>query len=154
MGTRNFKSHYLVATKVFLEEDLELTLGYGWQRIRGFFGGALWIPFRQSHLACLSPLALAAEYDATPYHREEIEKHPKGRVKKSPINFGVKYKLWEFMDLSVSYVRGCKVAASASMTYNFGHTTDSSPKQMTLCPISPRKTLNPSAPGGRKKCWP
>lgn len=122
MGTRNFKSHYLVATKVFLEEDLELTLGYGWQRIRGFFGGALWIPFRQSHLACLSPLALAAEYDATPYHREEIEKHPKGRVKKSPINFGVKYKLWEFMDLSVSYVRGCKVAASASMTYNFGHT--------------------------------
>lgn len=122
LGTRNFKDSYIVATKVFLDYDFEFSLGYGWQRIGGFFGGALWMPFRKDCSPYLKGLALSAEYDATPYRRKHIEKHPGGRVKKSPINFGIKYKLWDYIDLSVGYVRGCKVAASAAITYNFGKT--------------------------------
>lgn len=128
MGTRNFKAQYVVATKVWLEQDLELSLGYGRHRIEGLFGGLIWMPFRQSCYPFLQGLAFCAEYDATPYKKEEIEKHPDGRVKKSPINVGVKYRLWEQFDLSVSYVRGDAWACSIATYYNFGETKGILPK--------------------------
>lgn len=128
MGTQNFRAQYIVATQVLLKQNLELSLGYGRHRIRGFFGGVTWIPFRTTCYPYLQGLALCAEYDATPYKRKSVEKHPGGRVKKSPINVGLKYRLWDQFDFSVSYVRGCAWAWSLSTYYDFGNTEGFLPK--------------------------
>lgn len=128
LGTKNFLAKYVVATQVFLEQNLEVSLGYGTQRIRGFFGGVLWMPFRRTNFSLLKGLSLAAEYDATPYTDPAVEKHPKGRQKKSPINYGIKYRLWDTFDFTLSYVRGHALAVSASTYYNFGTTEGFLPK--------------------------
>jgi len=38
IGTKRFNSKYVVATKRFLDWDLECTLGYGKGRLKGFLG--------------------------------------------------------------------------------------------------------------------
>ena len=146
MGTRNFKSVYFAATKVFRDEDCEITLGYGWQRIRGLFGGLLWIPFRKWKESYLSGWAIAAEYDATPYKDENVEKHPRGRKQKTPFNFGLKYKLGDHFDFSLSYIRGCKWAASGSVSYNFGYTKGLLPKIDDPLPYCSPRLLEPFGP--------
>lgn len=128
MGTKSFHARYAVLTQVFLDYNLECSLGYGTKRIKGFFGGLSWMPFRKTCYPFLQNISLAAEYDAIPYHDEVIEKHPKGRVKKSPINFGVKWRLWDQWDLSASCVRGHAFAFSASTYFNFGETEGLLPK--------------------------
>ncbi len=92
MGTSSFKAYYAVLTQVFINYNLEVSLGYGSHRIRKWFGGLSWMPFRHSSYKHLHNLALVLEYDAIPYEDEMIEKHPKGRKRKSPLNFGIKYK--------------------------------------------------------------
>jgi hypothetical protein len=128
IGTQNFKAYYIVATHVFLDYNMEISLGYGWSRIKGVFGGLSWFPFRQCSWTYLQGLSLAAEYDATPYKNSNIELHPKGRSQKIPFNFGLKYRLWDAFDFSLSYVRGEKWAFSGSAFYNFGYTTGFLPK--------------------------
>lgn len=128
MGTRNFKSHYIVATQVFLKEDTEVSLGYGGDRLHKWFGGISWMPFRRSGNCWLEGLSVAAEYDATRYESSHFEKHPKGRKRKTHINFGMKYRLFNKFDFSLSYVRGCKLAASVSAYYNLGYTKGLLPK--------------------------
>lgn len=143
LGTRSFKGNYIVLTKVFLNEDFECTLGYGWQRIDGLFGGATWMPFRRCRSPFLKGFALAAEYDATPYHDEHVEKHPKGRKSKSPVNVGVKYRLFDGLDFSLSYIRGCKWAGAASMTYNFGETKGFVTKYDDPLPYTSPRNIEP-----------
>lgn len=128
LGTRAFKSRYIVATQVLLDLDLEASLGWGEWRIRGFFGGFSWMPFRRFPKSYLSTLSLCAEYDAIPYKSKTREPHPDGRVKKNPINFGVKWRLGNAVDFSASYVRGDAFAFSASTFYNFGETKGFVPK--------------------------
>ncbi|MBA3958314.1 MAG: YjbH domain-containing protein [Parachlamydiaceae bacterium] len=128
LGTQSFKAKYLVLTQVFLDYDLEATLGYGAQRLKGFFGGISWMPFRRCPWPYLNSLSIVAEYDAVRYKNPEVEKHPKGRIKKSPINMGVKYRLWDSIDLSAAYVRGDAWAFSASTYYNLGNTKGFLPK--------------------------
>lgn len=128
LGTRSFRSEYVVATQVFIDHDFELSLGYGLKRIRGFFGGFNFMPFRRTHWRYLQQLSLAAEYDATPYRSKTREPHPRGRVKKSVFNYGLKYRLWDCLDFSLSYIRGDILAFSASGYYNWGSTTGFLPK--------------------------
>lgn len=128
LGTRSFNARYLVFTQVFRDYHLEISLGAGARRIRGLFGGISWMPFRRQCLPYLEGLSLVAEYDATPYRKEKYEKHPGGRVKKSPINFGLKYRLWDYFDFSASYIRGDAFAFSASAFYNLGTTDGFLPK--------------------------
>lgn len=128
IGTRNFKAQYVVLTQVVFKYNFEISLGYGAQRIRGFFGGISWMPFLKTCYPYLQNISLAAEYDAIPYHDEIVEKHPKGRKSCSPINFGLKYRLWDQWDFSVSYIRGHALAVSASTFYNFGMTKGLMPK--------------------------
>ncbi len=143
LGTRNFKSKYLVITQVSKKYDFELSIGYGFERIRGFFGGFLWIPFRKWESSYLKGLALATEYDATPYRSKTVEKHPKGREQKSKINLGVKYRVWDSVDLSASWVRGCKFAFSAAVYYNLGHTKGLVPKIDDALPYTAPKNVEP-----------
>lgn len=128
MGTRNFKSFYIVATQVFLKEDTEVSLGYGGDRIHKWFAGISWMPFRRTCNPWLEGLSLTAEYDATKYGDPDYEKHPKGRKRKTHINVGFKYRIFNNIDFSLSYVRGCKLAASISTFYNFGYTKGFLPK--------------------------
>lgn len=128
IGTKSFYARYVVLTQVFLKQNLEVTLGYGQKRIRRFFGGVAWTPFRRCELPFLKNLSFVAEYDAIPYEDEEVEKHPKARRKKSPINFGVKTRLLDHIDLSLSYIRGHRLACSVSAFYNFGYCTGFLPK--------------------------
>ncbi len=120
LGTRSFKSRYIVATQVFPRYNCELSLGWGEWRIRGIFGGIIWAPFWNRPNSFLSGLAFSAEYDAIPYESEKREPHPGGRVKKSPINIGIKYALGNAIELSASRIRGTEYAFSGSLAYNFG----------------------------------
>lgn len=128
MGTRAFNAQYIVLTHVFIEEGLEASLGYGGGRINGFFGGFCWMPWRKSCNAYLKGLSFVAEYDANKYKSKHLEPHPEGRVQKTPLNVGFKYRLWDQLDFSVSYIRGAAWAASVSTFYNFGETEGILPK--------------------------
>lgn len=149
MGTRAFKAGYIVFTQVFIDNNLEVSLGYGKKRINGWFGGVHWMPFRTSEYRCLQQLTLTAEYDATPYKRSKIEPHPKGRVKKTALNFGLKYRLYDGIDCSLSYIRGDQWAFSISGYYNLGMTKGLLPKLEDALPyrapvnIQPIGTLRP-----------
>ncbi len=128
IGTKSFLAKYIVVTQVLINHNLEISIGYGTNRIKGFFGGFIWMPFRLHCNPYLKDIAFVAEYDATPYKDPEIEKHPRGRVKKSPINFGFKYRLWDQIDFAVSYIKGHTLACSISTFYNFGNTKGFIPK--------------------------
>lgn len=128
LGTKSFEASYVALTKVFAKEAMELTLGYGGKRIRGFFGGFSWMPFKNYEESWIYPLFLVAEYDATPYKDKNIEPHPDGREKKSAINFGLKWRVFDTFDLSASYIRGTAFAFSLSTFYNFGMTKGFVPK--------------------------
>jgi len=134
MGTSSFKAYYAVLTQVFLKYNLEVSLGYGAKRIRGWFGGLNWMPFRNSTYTLLQDLSFVCEYDAIPYKDKNIEKHPKGRIKRTPFNLGVKYHFWDMFDLSLSYIRGDQIALSIASSYNFGATEGVVPKYESILP--------------------
>jgi hypothetical protein len=127
MGTKRFNAQYIVATKQILDWNLELTLGWGKKRFKGFFGGFAWTPFRKTHLPVLKNLSVVAEYDSINYKKHEHE-HPNGRKVKSQVNAGLTYVGWDTLQLSVSSVRGTEIAASASLRYPLGSTEGLFPK--------------------------
>lgn len=146
LGTRSFRSQYVVFTKVFIDHDLEISLGYGTERIRGFFGGFNLMPFRKTNWTYLRQLSLTAEYDASAYKSKKREPHPKGRVKKSPINYGIKYRLWDCLDFSLSYIRGDALSASISGYYNWGNSTGFLPKIDDSLPYKSPVNTEPLGP--------
>jgi hypothetical protein len=129
MGTRAFQSYYCVFTQIIPKWNLEASLGWGYKRIRGFFGGVSWMPLRHRQESLLQSLAIVAEYDAIPYRDEAIERHPKGRVKNSPINYGIKWRWFDSWDFACSHIRGKAFSFSASTFYNFGTTKGLLPKK-------------------------
>lgn len=128
IGTRAFEAYYVVLTQVFLDQNMEVSLGYGANRIRKWFGGMLWFPFRKSSFSYLQNLCFALEYDAIPYKDEFLEKHPKGHVKYTPWHIGVKYRLWDTIDLSAAYIKGNNFSFTVSAFYNFGYSKGLLPK--------------------------
>ncbi len=138
IGTRRFSSHYVVATKTWNDYNLELSLGWGWGRIKGLFGGAVWTPFRCSDIPILKNISLIAEYDANNYKKHHSE-HFKGRHVSSRINGGVSYLLGDTLQLSISSVRGEKIGGSASIRFPLGSSPGLAPKvddpQSYTCPV-------------------
>jgi hypothetical protein len=128
IGTKAFQAYYIVLTQVFLNQNLEISLGYGANRIKGWFGGMSWMPFRHTSWDYLKGLAFVLEYDAIPYQDETVEKHPHGRIKQTPLQLGIKYRAWDFLDFSLAYIRGEKLAFTVSTFYNFGTTKGLIPK--------------------------
>ncbi|MEN9654084.1 MAG: hypothetical protein RL235_196 [Chlamydiota bacterium] len=126
LGTQRFNSFYVVATKELLACNLEGTFGWGRGRIKGFYGGVAWTPFRHSRYFWKS-LTLAAEYDANDYKRHVYE-HAPGRTVKSRINAGAQLKLWDLFRISASSIRGDDWAASIAFQYNLGATSGLYPK--------------------------
>jgi hypothetical protein len=134
IGTSAFKAYYVVLTKIFLQYNLEFSVGYGMQRFDKWFGGAIWMPFRNHNNRHLHNLAIVIEYDSIPYWDIKLEKHPKGRIKNTPWHVGLKYRMWGAVDLSVSYIRGDKFACTLSTFYNFGDTKGLLPKIHDILP--------------------
>ncbi|MFQ5730284.1 MAG: YjbH domain-containing protein, partial [Waddliaceae bacterium] len=146
MGTKGFEAQYVVLTQVFPRWDFELSLGYGKLRIRRWFGGLMWVPFRKSCYTYLQDLAFVTEYDAIPYKSRKREPHPDGRSKDSAINFGVKYRFWNHFDFSLSYNKGEKLAFAASTFYNFGLTQGVIPKINDSLPYKSPVNTEPLGP--------
>ena len=126
-GTKRFHAFYAVATKEFLGAGLEATFGWGKGRIKGFFGGIGWTPFRQTKVPGINRLTLMAEWDAVDYKNHSWE-HPNGREVKSRFNVGVCTSLFDSLQMSVSTLRGKEIAASASLNYNLGDSKGIFPK--------------------------
>lgn len=127
IGTKRFNAKYVVATKQLLDWNLEVTLGYGKGRMKGLFGGAAWIPFRQSKLPVIKDIAFLLEYDAINY-KKHLHEHPSGRTIKSRWNGGISLLAWDTLQLSLSSVRGTELAGSASFRYPIGTTNGLFPK--------------------------
>lgn len=128
IGTRAFKARYFVLTQVLIDLHMEVSLGYGQQRMRGWFGGFNWMPFRRSEFPYFRNISLCAEFDATGYKRKHIEPHPECRKQSTHWNAGFKYRLWDHFDFSLGYLRGKEWAFSCSTYYNFGNTAGLIPK--------------------------
>ncbi|MBS0621324.1 MAG: YjbH domain-containing protein [Verrucomicrobia bacterium] len=127
IGTQRFNSEYAVMTKQFLHWNVEATLGWGRGRIKGWFGGAAWTPFRHTKIPLIKDLTLSAEYDAINY-KKHLHEHPSGRKVSSRINAGLSLKAWDTLQLSVSSLRGREIAGSASLQYPIGSTKGLFPK--------------------------
>ncbi|MGE5196289.1 MAG: YjbH domain-containing protein, partial [Anaerolineae bacterium] len=119
IGTRRFNAQYAVVTKEWLRYHLELSLGYSKGRIKGFFGGFAWTPFRTSSFFLLKDLSIVGEYDAIRY-KKHAQEHPNGRSFKTRFNGGLIFVGWETLQLSVSSLRGEEIAASATLRYPLG----------------------------------
>ncbi len=146
IGSKKFTTYYVVGTMVWINANLETSIGWGAGRYthgpsRGFFGGGVWFPFWSCGFSLFEGLGLALEYDPTNYKDPKREPHPEGRHSSTPLNFGVHYVYSDFFDLSLSCIRGEEYAASGSMRYNWGETTGLLPKVLDPCPyIGPKET--------------
>ncbi len=119
IGTKRFNSQYMVMTQQWNAVNLEVTLGWGRRRIKGFFGGFAWTPWRKCGIPVLSQLSLVAEYDAIDYKNHGPE-HPEGRDVKSRVNAGVSFVWGDLFQLTVSSLRGGHLGASGSLRYPLG----------------------------------
>ena len=128
LGSCRFNSFYAVATEELLRANLEATLGWGRGRIKSFFGGVAWTPWRCAH-HLLKDLSFVVEYDANDYKHHHSE-HPKGRTVNSRINAGLQYRLGKYFQGSVSTIRGEKIAANVSVHYDLGTTKGLFPKTL------------------------
>lgn len=126
IGSRHFQAHYICLSKTFLGLNLEATLGYGLKRLKGFFGGLAWSPF-YNVFEPLKGLTFALEYDANNY-KHNCHEHPQGKKVACRINGGIHLDLFDVLHLSVSSLRGEKVAFSSSIYYNFGESKGLIPK--------------------------
>lgn len=128
LGSKLFYSKYIIFTQLWPEHNLEASFGIGGERIQGVFGGIAWAPWHGNKSTFLEPLTFVAEYDATDYETPSKEPHPEARYKKSPINYGMKYRVADYWDASISHVRGDVVAGSLNLHYNLGKTEGFLPK--------------------------
>jgi hypothetical protein len=124
-GSCRFNSFYVVATQEVLKYNFEATLGWGHGRIKGFYGGLAWTPFRRPGRNW--DLSLVAEYDANNYKKHGPE-HRDGRNVKCRVNAGAQLKLWDLFRFSASTLRGEEWAASAAINYNLGASKGFFPK--------------------------
>ncbi|MBS3905174.1 MAG: YjbH domain-containing protein [Simkania sp.] len=118
-GTARFNSQYGVMTKQWKRYNLEASLGWGKGRLKGFFGGFAWSPWRKTDLCFLKGISLLAEWDAFDYKKHPHE-HPAGREVHSRINAGISYIGWDALQISLSSLRGTTFAATASLRYPIG----------------------------------
>lgn len=126
LGTKRFYSFYVVATQTIVSKEVELSVGWGKGRIHGWFAALAWSPLRRLGNWGKN-LSLCVEYDANRYATHPQE-HFRGREVKSPLNIGVQASFYDLFQFSCSTIRGCDIAGSASLHYNFGTSAGLFPK--------------------------
>jgi membrane-associated phospholipid phosphatase len=93
-GTNVFAAQYLAMSKRF--GDLDVTLGYGRERIDGLFGGVRYSP------AFLPSWSFVAEYDANDYTKDIGSDLSGAAGRKKGINLAAEYR-WGWLGLQASY---------------------------------------------------
>jgi len=127
-GSKRLYSGYIVATQGFCGAfPIEITLGYGRGRIRGFFGSMSLAPFLRSSIPVLNRLVFHAEWDGIDYRRNKW-KHSQRRDFRSRINCGCSTTVYDTLQLNISTLGGKDVTASASINYNLGESKGLFPK--------------------------
>jgi hypothetical protein len=143
MGTKKFTTYYIVGTQVMRDYGLEISFGWGSGQYtrgpsRGFFGAFNWFPLRLCEKEWMRGIGFSVEYDPTNYKKNP---HPRGRTTHTPINFGMKYALYDVLELSAGCLRGEVFSLSGSLRYNWGASTGFIPKIGDPLPYtSPRDT--------------
>ncbi|MFZ4099702.1 MAG: YjbH domain-containing protein [Chlamydiia bacterium] len=125
LGTDRFRSFYIVATQAMRRLDLEATLGWGTDRLHGFFGSFVWSPLRSCRWGWVRGISLGVEWDPQDYRNDP---HPCGRSVSSRINYGLIYRVGDFLQLSVNRLRGEEISASLVLHTNLGHADGLVPK--------------------------
>lgn len=125
-GSKNFYDEYVVATQVIPDLNFEASLGFSRGRARGFFGGASFFPFFRYTNPFLKGIVLSAEYDAINYAQDPTS--ALGRDYKTRINAGIHYIIGDIFHLTLSSLRGKKLAGSFSINYNLGESRPLFPK--------------------------
>ena len=94
VGNRLWKGTYLVASKNLMP-NLEVSLGYGKDRIQGAFGGLRYTP------QALPNWSLVAEYDANNYRQDPYESSTLAADRKKGPVVGIEYQ-WGWLGLQVA----------------------------------------------------
>jgi hypothetical protein len=121
-GSEAFRNYFVVATHVVPSWGLEGSVGWGAGSYtggpsRGWFGGLAYYPFWKAAPWWVKGLAFAAEFDP-----QNLSKDPKlaERPANFPVNYGLKYTLFDTFQLSAAQLRGGDVQATAVASFNFG----------------------------------
>ncbi|UXY14488.1 YjbH domain-containing protein [Chitiniphilus purpureus] len=101
-GTRLFRAQYVVASKRL--GPLDLSLGYGTDRIDGVFGGARW--------QVNDNWSVVAEYDATDYRYSQSDRRSKAGSYDKGYAAGLEYR-WGWLGAQVSYSEHAKLGVNA-----------------------------------------
>jgi hypothetical protein len=125
-GSKRFNSKYIVLTKQYLNQNLELSLGFGRGRINGFFGGGAYFLFLKKN-KFVDTLSFFAEYDANNY-KKNICEHPKGKKVVFPVNVGLNLNFLKIFQATISSIRGDKFAGGINASYNLGQSKGLFPK--------------------------
>ncbi|MSP83570.1 MAG: YjbH domain-containing protein [Alphaproteobacteria bacterium] len=173
IGTAQNGAEYIVASKRFYDVDFSLGIGWGRLGTRGhlpnplgllskgfktreglsdgsrggtvslgqffagenvaLFGGIEW-------LTPIDGLRLKVEYDPNNYQEEALQNDLDAPL---PINFGVVYQPFSWLDLGVGFERGTTVMLRAAMTPNFHTATPILKIDTPPLPVAPRQ--NPAA---------
>lgn len=117
LGTQLFPAEYMVINRQIF--PLDITLGIGSKRLRGPISLPFELPvlnpadlgktdeyglFGGIELSLHERLHVLAEYNPIEYEKDAIKAVPEGAV--SPLNVGIRFKVFPGMDLGLSYQRG------------------------------------------------
>lgn len=171
VGTGVYSSEYVVATKT-LKPGLTVTGGIGWGRLgsagglgspfgdrpktdlgtntAGDFSPDQWFrgpaaPFFGVKWQASDALTVKAEYSSDDYVEEQARQ---GFERKTPLNFGVDYRLGQFSRLSGYVLHGSTVGMQLSMVINPRHSPFPSGLENGPAPVRPRV-----APGADPEGW-
>lgn len=145
IGTKRFTTYYIVGTQVWIDYGVETSLGWGTGRYSrgpscGFFASAQYYPFFHCENKWLKGLGCAIEYDPTNYRNDP---HPDARKVSTHVNCGLRYQLWDTLNLSLSSQRGREIAMMGSLRYNWGKCEGFLPKVKDPLPYSWPKDNEP-----------
>ena len=160
IGTGLYSSEYIVATKSLMDNRLRVTGGLGWGRLGGrnpigqtFGSRPVWdygeggtlsagqwfrgdfAPFGGVSYQVNDKLTLKAEYSSDLYAREVgvgILEY------KSPLSFGIDYKLSPITNLSLFYLNGETLGAQMTMQFNARRPAARTGLEKAPLPVAPR----------------
>jgi hypothetical protein len=133
-GTQLFEAQYLVLSRQVF--PLDFTLGLGRKRLRGSVQSLMWDElglFGGIEWAVTDRLHLMAEYNPIRYE-DDVKKAVPGGAD-SPINLGLRVKLFPGVDVGLSYQRGNTLGFMCHLNYKIGK------------PIAPKRPDPPVWPG-------
>lgn len=135
LGSKLFYSYYIVMTKIFLNLNIETSLGLGGGcfkgKSKGFFGAISWFPFFKLS-SFFKSFGLTLEYDPIDYSNPKKSPHPLINRKRKNLNASTSITIKDFLSLSL-YTLGIKdVGGYILGNYNFSKTEGLLPKPPNL----------------------